>query len=498
MSKKVKAIIAGSIVMVLLVGAVIALVLTNNPATEDEQTSSIGAELITIQEASVDDLEYILVKNQKDEYKIESIGEKKFGIKEIDGYKQVDGMFETTASSVMNIYAQQIIEENATDLDMYGFDNPTLEAEIKVRGKDSLKLTLGNLSPDTYTRYMIKTGENTVYGMSSGTLSNLMSTKYDYLDKVVVPALETGEDGNPVAPSLERIEIQNELLEKPVIMEKYQEGELSKNGFPGIGVKMTSPINGMINETKAQERINPVFGLTASSIAAINPTAAQLTEYGFDTPTSSFSINYDKTFSAKVITGSAIECQHEEGEDLTDHKHVIKSYYAMREGTNVIYVVPKESLSWLDIKRNTLLSSIAVLPPILDLDGVDFTVGSEKYEIKYKMIGDDEDDTNEMEATVNGKSVDIDAAKKMLQLFYATSIQDVNTGITPENPPDASLVYHYKGGKTDKVEFFIMDDRQVVISLNGNLGYTGRSGYIEVMQKNMNKLINGEEVDTDW
>lgn len=507
MSKKVQAIIAGSIVLVLLAGALVALILTNKPADGEESTSStLGSDLITLMEGSQEELENITVKNSDDEYKIELLGENLWGIKELVDFKYSKDMYDTTISSSLNLYASEIIEENAADISIYGFDKPSLITEIKFKGKDAFKFTLGDLSPDKYTRYIIKTGEKTVYGVSASTLSNLMLTKYDYLDKTVTPALEADESGNPVLPKYNEIKINTKDLEVPIVLEQYKIGEMSENSVSGSGLKMTSPEYGMFNEnTSSTDRLTSFFGITASEIVAINPTAADLTKYGFDDPTSSLSMVYNETSTINLITGLPIECQHEEDEDLSNHKHVIESYYVTDQLKQIVYVVPVESIKWIDVKRNTFLSKMAVIPPILDIDGVDFTVDGKEYAIKYIFLeptsssasSDAKLDTNEMEATVNGVKVDIDASKKMLQLFYATSIQDF-TDIEVTKPADASLVYHYKDGKTDKVEFYVLEDRTIVVSLNGNKAYIGRSGYIEAMKKGMENLLAGNPVATDW
>lgn len=498
MSKKVQAIIAGAIVLVLLGGAVAALVLAPKSKDSAEATSSlVSSELITLFEGVAGELEYVTVENEKDNYKIELLGENKWGIKALDGFAQVDTKFADTVGSFTTLYANEIVEENCTDLAKFGLDKPSLIAELKYKGKDGFQITLGELSPDGYTRYAIKTGETTVYGLSSNTLSALYLSRYDYLELSLLPALETGEDGNPVAPKLDAIKVVRPDMEKPIELQKYKAGELTENAITTTGLKMVSPIDAMADDQYIQDNIYSLFGLAASSVEMISPTAADLTKYGFDAATSTFDLTYNETSSIKITTGSGVECSHEEGEDLTSHKHVITHYYAMKDGVDVIYLIPKEAVTWMELQPKSIMSSIVVLPPVLDLDSVVFQSGKDTYAIEYIKSPEDAADTKEMTAKLNGKDTDIDGAKKLLQLFYATSVQDVNT-VVPTKPADASVTYHYTGGKVDVVEFFVQEDRQIIISLNGNNGYTGRSGYVEKMIKEVNNLISGKEIGTDW
>lgn len=487
MSKKIQAIIVGSIVIVLLVGALLALKFTKKSEPADE-TSSVDVEIITLFEAGESKLEYANVKNKDDEYKIELLGENKWGIKALDGLKQIEAMYPDTIDKIDNIYANEIIEENCTDLAKFGFDKPSLVAEIKFEGKDAFKITLGDISPDSYTRYAIITGENTVYDLSTSTLSSLLHTKYDYLDRLLISPLETGEDGNPIQPNINNIKINRNDLETPIELEEYKTGELSKNSIPGVNFKMVSPIDAMVDQNTAQQSIFGVFGLSADKAVVVKPTKEDLSKYGFDNPTSVFEMTYDETSSVKIIVGKQVE-----NEDDNNNQ---AQYYVMREGTDIIYVLSKQSMMWIDLQVKDVMSSIAVLPPILDIDSVNINIGNESYLVKY-IKGEDETDTNEIKASVNGKNVDVDASKKLLQLLYMTSIQDINK-VTPTKPADCTVTYNYSNGKIDKVEFYVLEDRQIVISLNGNYGYLGRAGYVDKVSREVLNLVNGEKVDTDW
>ncbi|MFZ2539275.1 MAG: DUF4340 domain-containing protein [Oscillospiraceae bacterium] len=496
MSKKVQAIIAGSIVIVLLVAAIAALVLTQKSESTDKELPSSQNGLISLIEGVAGELEYVTVKNKNDEYKIELLGENKWGIKALDGFVQTDTMYNETVESLNLVYASSIIEENCTDLAKFGLDSPSLVTEIKYKGKDGYKFTLGDISPDGYSRYAIKTGQKTVYALSTSSFSALLQTKFDYIVKAVIPALEVGEDGKPLAPALDAVKISRPDMAKPLILEKYKAGELTENAISSTGLKMTSPVNAMVNETNVQDKIFSLFGLAASGVEAINPTAQDLTKYGFDKPTSTLEMTYNQTSSIKITTGSGVECKHEVGEDLTGHKHQITHYYAMREGTNIIYTLTKDSVTWMNMQPKNLMSSIAVLAPVLDIDSVNFKIGNEEYKINYIKAAD-KTDTKEITATVNGKKVDADSAKKLLQLFYSTSIQDVNTMI-PTKPANASVTYNYTNGKTDIVEFFVLEDRNIIISVNGNNAFSGRSGYVEKMIKEVKNLVEGKPIDTGW
>ena len=78
-----------------------------------------------------------------------------------------------------------------------------------------------------------------------------------------------------------------------------------------------------------------------------------------------------------------------------------------------------------------------------------------------------------------------------------TAIQDIYTGkVTGE--PVFRADYHYRSGKTDTIEVYLLADRTAVLSLNGNKGFLGRAGYVDKIVKETQNLLDGKEIDINW
>ena len=168
----------------------------------------------------------------------------------------------------------------------------------------------------------------------------------------------------------------------------------------------------------------------------------------------------------------------------------------MKEGTNLIYVVASSSMSWVTVQPKDLLSTIAVLPYIMDVESLKLTLDGKDYVIGITKVSTEEE-TDELEFTLNGKKAKEDPCKKFYQLLLSTAIQDINTE-QPDGNPVMSVTYQYRDGRSEKLDFYVQKDLSTIVSLNGNMAYKGRSGLIDKVRKEVVNLQNGDAVDTDW
>ncbi|WMJ22135.1 DUF4340 domain-containing protein [Paludicola sp. MB14-C6] len=494
MSNKIKAIIAGGCVLLLLVAVLVVLVLTKKPAKE-ENPNSQEKNYITLVKETVDSIESLKIKNEKDEYTISKQGENKWGIKEIMEYPQAYHLYLETLGQAQSVTALEVIEKDATDLSKYGLLNPKLTFEVKPKNKPVIVIHVGEKSSDKKATYIRVGDQKTVYVASTDAFTNLYYDRYAYIDKVLIPGLESDEVKD--IPKIDKMSVTRPDLEKPIVLEKFAEGELSANAATQASIKMTSPVHALISETPAQDLVYGNFGIIAESILKGNPTKEDLVKYGFDKPTSVFELKYNGTSSVKITTGKGIECKHEEGEDLTGHTHQIVSYYAMREGINQIYIVKASDLRWMKMQPKDILSTVAVLPHILDTQSIDVTLNNKKNTIAFQLNKDKPKDVNEITATLNGSKADINNAKAYFQCLQLTAIQDINK-VQPNKAAAATVQYNYRNGKKDVVEIYVLDDRTCIISLNGNNAFVGRAGYVDKLVKELANLEAGKTVDTDW
>lgn len=490
MSKKVKAIIWGSVAILILVAAVIALLLI--PKAEDpvdSELSSFNDSLIELIYEQSEDVESIAVKNQKDEYTIELVGEDLWRVRDIMDFKQTEYLYLETLSQVSNIVATSVVEENATDLSKFGFDNPRLVLDVKYNNGNEYHLTIGSISPDQRTQYVIKTGENTVYGVPSTNLKNLYYTRYIYTDKTVVDAFNTNDAAS--IPQIYRVEITRPDLEKPIILERMTEDELA--GGTQANIHMTSPVTALLAETPLNTQVFGYFGMTATDVAKAKLTDEDKKEFGFDTPSATVLIQYNETSEFKLIIGKktrGMSLPNENG-----YTEEVDCYYVMREGVDQAYVVPAEYIFCMTLQPKDIISSAIVLPGILEISSIEVKLDNKDYELVFTP-GEDPKDANQITAAFNGKEADLENAKSYMQLLNLTAVQDINLK-EPTTKAVLTIIYHYKSGKTDTVEYFVDEQRNTIVSLNGNNAYIGRATQVEKVRQETQNFLEGKTVDVD-
>ncbi|MEG2814275.1 MAG: DUF4340 domain-containing protein, partial [Oscillospiraceae bacterium] len=164
MSKKIKGIIVGAIVLVVLVGVLIFLQLTKpNTDQTNSAISEFNKDIITLFSDTKENLDYIKIKNKDGEYKISKLGENLWGIKEFENFPALTDTYAQTIFMASGIVASNVIKENCENLDEYGLLNPTAQIETKFKDKEVFKLSVGNISPDETMLYGCLTGQKTVY-----------------------------------------------------------------------------------------------------------------------------------------------------------------------------------------------------------------------------------------------------------------------------------------------------------------------------------------------
>lgn len=494
MSNKIKAIIGGSIAIVLLVAALLALKFTAPPKDPNDLVIP-DDKLVSLIEEDRYKSEYLKIKNNSGEFELKLLGENLYTVVGFEDLPQISNVFTTVFSEVCNVVASEIIEENCDDLGKFGLADPEVQFEYKVKDKEPYKISIGNLSSDGSIHYVCETGKNTVYAFSATAMSSLYKSKYDYLNKEIIASF----DGQVAAevPIINRISIKRPDLEKPMIFETMGKDDLTENSVPQSSIIMTSPVKSLISETPAQDYFYGNFGLTADDVACVNPTPEQLTEYGFDNPSSEFEIDYNDNLTVRIKTGNGIPCEHEEGEDLTGHKHVNTHHYAISKEGNIVYEIKTEAMRWFEMQPKDIISIFAVIPSIFDIDRLEFVIDDVAHVLKYT-IDEREDGTKSVEgATLDGKEVDSEHARGMYQLLASTSIIDLNT-VVPTVKPTTTVKYVYKNGKVDTVEMFVLPDRTGVVSFNGNNAFKSRVGINDKIIKEFDNLVNGKAVDTSW
>lgn len=487
MSKKLKSIIIGLVVLLLLGGVVALLMLMPEKTDED---SSIGSssemesfELYSIKEKG--DIKSVQITNEKGSYEISRVGEDKYAINEYDGLLQLDADYASVISSVMGMTSFNKIEEDSTNAKDFGLDNPVATVKVVTKDKE-YEVSYGINSPDgVYTYTQIK-GDDAIYAMSASSVAYAFKNQEQYLDKLILEAFNK-EDPDSI-PTIKSMNIYREDLIAPIKVveltgsEKEEGSKTMANPY-----KMVSPIESAMSTNTSEKVIYNLFGLTAQEVIVGNPSEMILAEYGFDDKSPRAELKYNNS-AITLIAGNAVTKEDGTASD---------THYVYVPENKMIYTVLDASMEWLRVTPKQLISTIAHLVYIGDLSGLDFTVQGKEYKFDLKTVKDEED-RDVTTAKRDGKEVDIDNFKKLLQLAFDTPVDDIYLDEPVQGEPNVSITYRRTDGVVDVVSMYGISDRVAVLSVNGVQKYTARLAYVDKLQKEIQNLIDGNKVSVDW
>lgn len=504
MNKKVKTLIA-AIVAVAVLGAALAAVLLlmgdGTGGTSSDASSSVESDTsVKLIEQKQENVENIRVVNQKGSYDIALIGSKKWEIAQLKGFDQNANAYSMVTSAAAEISASKILLETQENLEEYGLDQPKTVVTVTYKDGSTFQMNLGNASPDGGV-YMTAAGKDPVY-IYSGDASYFEYTPYDFLDTTIVAAASSGSTSSGSSGNqqliVDRFEVQRPNLDQPIILVKNPESADGSNSLTLSAYQITSPIKTMANDEKLGTYITGFFGLSASSVEVLKPTAAQKKERGFDTPTAVIKVSYDgKNYVLRV--GSAITCEATDDPKALEsgHTHSIVGYNVMLDGKDLIYNVYPSSLPWLELKADNITSPFVVIPNILDVKRLTVAFDGNTYVFDISNHKDDEGDSI-ITAKYNGKTLTEDYFKSYYQISLSLTQSGINTKPV-SGSPILTVQYEYADSsrKTDKLEFFDNGEGAVVIRHNGEANFLTKYSLINRIKKNTLLIIQNKEIDAN-
>ncbi len=487
MNKKVKTLYIGFMAVIVL-AAVMVLLLTFEP-TEDQDSDALTSSdagsveddvaFYTLIEEDANTCESIVVKNEYGEYTISKLGEEKWGDEALDGYSLLDDSYTTLVNNLSLIDTNERVLEKVDNLAEYGLDNPRAEAVITF-GTNEYTLKIGNETVEGGNYYTMLEGDDALYAISVSTISGLFKSQYEYISKLLIESFDS-EDTEAI-PDVTTFNVTRNDLDYDIAVEKAPEQTEEEAEFTAVynTYIMSSPINAEVSSTSAEEFIFTLFGLTANSVVAID-AQDKMEEYGFNAPTCTVDMVYDSR-NVNLVVGSKVEGSEDE-------------YYLLYNDNNVVYTVSEASIAVISYDPNDIMSKLAVLPFINSVDKIVLTYeGNED-------VFDLEGAEDELTATLNGDALETELFKDFYQLLLSVSIDEMNF-VEPEGEPIMSIEYFYRendlGKETELVEMFLVEDRNMIIKVNGDAYYLGRSAYIDKVLVEFENLKNGNEIDIDW
>ncbi len=492
MKKNTKIILGSVIGLAVLGAATLALVLTQpKDDTADSGTSSDTS--VSITDYETDDISTLTIKNESGEYTINRLGKEKWGIDSIPEALANSSSYSTAMSSAGGMSAKQVVEENATDLAKYGFDKPTATVKMTFKDNKAEDMTcLIGIKYEGENSWYVKTDKsNTVYLVSNSGVSFAMNDELSYVNKSTLVASYDSEND-----TVNRVRVERKDLEKDIVLDKLPEETDKEFSSTYVAYAMSSHNGILADDELDQKVVYGLYGISASDVFAVSPTDEQKKQAGLDDPDCTVTMVSNEDTVTKLTIGSAVYTvtkNEETGEEIK----TITGYYGMLSDKDAIYVFSPDDLPWLTVTPENILYKLFLTPYIYYLDGVTI-YDSDRKAYDFKITGDADNSS----FSYDGKEVDSAKFKSFYQyLLSAYAEQIYLDDLTDDNKFIAGITYDHReeGKENDVVEFYSSEsDRTCIIVVNGDVRYKVRQVYATRLLDNLNALLTGGEIVSDF
>lgn len=402
----------------------------NETPPPTEVTSSDEIKLIDLAQ---EDISKIVLKRQGDEIVItreerdmEALEKNDDGTtKKVIEKKQVwvnssfdvdNDLIEDMVSAATTITTKRLIDENPTDLTIYGLDNALVTTFASSGGKET-SIEIGDLTPKKDSYYVRKLGSPEVYTIDSYKGETLKYDKFDIMSKNLY-GTETlsAEDFDTLTFTKEGREVfsakKNPSSADWIIIGPIPEREADNSGL--------SKFLDWLNKFRVNKFVEE------------NPSDLKI--YGLDSPKYVFEYTSgDKAY--RLMLG-----------DKNDFE-----YYGMMEGHNFVFAVDATNLNFVDLSLKNVVSLFAYIPSIFDVEKLVIDMDGRN---DVLLINESLDEGAASEYYLNGEKMDTDEEKSLFKKYYQGAVgivgDKIDLNAVPSGEAAVRLTYTLKEASPDK------------------------------------------------
>lgn len=295
--------------------------------------------------------------------------------------------------------------ENIAD---FGFDSPVLTATVTYRDGSTYAFEIGDMSPDQSGCYFREKDTKQVYIVDVDSVSILYMQPLDYISTTVF------NEPTYIKPSQGETDV--------VVMRMTLGGTLrkdSKFSFRRVTSEdndsflyntfvITEPFTKGSNATY-DTALESFTSLGADRVLCVNPTAAQIKEYGLDNPLSVLTFTLASRTTVTQQSGSDGSVSVTSYNDLETYTLKLSaasssSYYVMLEGKPIVYLVPASNLTFAEMQYDDFADTLLFLENIDEMGSFIVNLPDEKTTFALSHIDEEEDSAKNLIVKVGDKT----------------------------------------------------------------------------------------------
>lgn len=278
----------------------------------------------------------------------------------------------TLLASVMNIQAKELVEENSERLEEFGIKDSSARVLIQTEAGRDTTIVIGNATPGADGYYAAFEGGRDVYMLTNTAVVHWMYDPLEFINRTL------GE------MTLLTEVTAAELTRTNLGTVKFERISAPQGTLDTVEYKITAPEEREVDKEIFGNVINSTSGLTAQSVAAVNPSEIELKAVGLAEPYATFTM------------------QTAEKTTVYRAGHVQNGFvYLMKDDIPVLYIASVDTLPWYLVEYGQLISKELLSPAIEELSAIILYDGQDEFE--FNLSGTTADN---IKITAEGKNID--------------------------------------------------------------------------------------------
>lgn len=410
----------------------------------------------------------VLVHNELGEYSHIHKRSGAFTMEGLEGYEVSEEMMVYLRAYTLDLLALRYVEtDENTNLEDYGInlENPKVYFVVTYNNeKDSVKVIVGDKTPDDDGYYAVLEGRDALYVISTGIETFLFKPLSSY----VTPTLVHTVDNN------KKFTLKNFTLNKKG--EKFLTIEEAKGDLTygnNTTHRVTYPAyNYATNLTNFDQFLNSLIAISGSEtlLYGENVTEEKLIEYGFFDADGNHTSDYSIKYSYPAFTEELYIMESEDG------------YIVYSKEENIVTKATEDTFAFLDWDMLLWISSEIFLLDIEDVKSVTFEKNSEQAE--FVLSGE----ADKLVAHANGKIINVEEFKELYRSIFYVLV----TAYTDESEYGAEqlkMTIETEKGEILNYVFYRHSAQNSFYTLNGFGEFYVSSDKVETLAEGAFKLL---------